>query len=349
MLTVGASLFVAVPAMATFGAVVQLPADPIYSPFRGPVTVLFTFDEGDPARVFTLRLRRPGHGTIKEKDVLIDPGSGSSPMSVSFSFKELSVSSPTDYLIDVRRQGDGPVMTRERFTLLPKLVFAPSASPSPFYPIVQDGFRDTTRIGFSLSADTAETIVHIREADTYGRCCGADIRTADLGPLPRGDHTWSWNGMNGDAAAAAEGRYFVKVQVTDTNAVSMTSRAVPVELATGMIRRKATKEKKGSAFAGMTDERATALGGDCIVSRDAGVGTANVLCANAAISIFWTWKLDAGERIESVGFKIDGGYYGCHAKKGHTTSRSILRVSAPPTSTCTISTARITYSYRVHA
>jgi len=128
----------------------------------------------------------------------------------------------------------------------------------------------------------------------------------------------------------------------------MTSRAVPVEIATGVIRRKATKEKKGSAFAGVADERATAIGGDCIVSRDTGVGTAHVLCANAAISIFWTWKLDPGERIESVGFTIDGEYYGCHAKKDHTTSRSILRVTAPPTSTCTISSARITYSYPVH-
>ena len=345
----GASLSVAVPALATFGVVVEVPATPVYSPFRGPVTVVFTFDEGDPARVFTVRLRRPGHGTIKEQDFLVDPGSGSSPASVSFAWRELSVSSPTDYVVDVRRQGDGPVITSESFTLLPKLVFAPSASPSPFYPLIEDGFKDSTEIGFSLAADTAGTIIHVLEADVYGRCCGAEIRTADLGPLPEGEHGWVWDGTNGDAAAAAEGRYFAKVQATDTDAVSMTSKAVPVEIATGMIRRMATKEKVGSAFAGVADEQPTAIGGDCLVSRDADLGTAHVLCANAAISIFWKWQLAPGERIESVGFEIDGGYYGCHARRDHTSSRSILRVSAPPTSTCTISTARITYSYPFHA
>ena len=348
-LVLGASLFGTVPALATFGAVVQLAGAGAYSPFRGPATVTFAFDAGDLARVFTVRLRRPGHGSIKEQDFLIDPATLTSPAPVSFAWKELSVASPTDFIVDVRRQGHGPIITSTRFTLLPKLVTGASARPSPFYPVIQDGYKDVTRIGFSLAADTQGTAIHILEADEYGRCCGAEIRTADLGSLPAGVHDWVWDGTNGDAAPAAEGLHFAKVRATDTDGVSATSRAVPVEITTGMIRLAATKEKRGSAFAGVADERPTALGGDCLVSRDTGVGTAFVLCANAAISIFWKWKLDPGERIESAAFAIDGGSYGCHARRHHTRSRTYLRISAPPTSTCTISTAKLRYTYPVQA
>jgi hypothetical protein len=343
------SVVVEVPARAAYGVVVIAPSGPVYSPFRGPVTVSFTFDDGDPARVFTVRLRRPGAGTIKEQDFLIDPEVGSSPTSVSFAWRELSVASSTEYAVDVRRQGDGAVITSDRFTILPKLVSGVIATPSPFYPLIEDGFKDTARIDFSLAVHTKDTVVRIFESDAYGSCCGAEIRTADLGPLPAGEGGWTWDGNLTGGGPSAEGVYFAKIEATDSDDVSLTSRAARVELATGLIRRTATRDKPGSGYAAVTDERRTAIGGDCSVSRDADVGTAFVLCANAAISVLWRWKLEAAERIESVAFKVDGGYYGCHATKDHTGTRSVLRVTAPPTSTCTISSATIRYSYPFEA
>jgi hypothetical protein len=340
---------VEVPARAAYGVVIVAPSDPVYSPFRGPVTVSFAFDDGDPARVFTVRLRRPGAGTIKEQDFLIDPDVGSSPTSVSFGWREISVASPTDYVVDVRRQGDGPVITSVRFTVLPRLVSGVTATPSPFYPLIQDGFKDTARIDFSLAVDTTDTVVRIFETDAYGRCCGAEIRTADLGPLPAGEGGWTWDGSTTGGGPSAEGAYFARIEATDSDDVSTMSRAAAVEIATGLIRRTATKDKPGSGYVAIADERPTAIGGDCSVSRDPNLGTAFVLCANAAISVLWRWRLDAGERIESVGFELDGGYYGCQAKKDHTGTRSVLRVTAPPTSTCTIATATIRYSYPFEA
>ena len=233
--------------------------------------------------------------------------------------------------------------------MLPRLVSGATATPSPFYPLIQDGFRDTARIDFSLAVDTTDTVVRIFEADAYGRCCGAETRTADLGPLPAGDDGWTWDGSDNAAVPSDEGLYFARIEATDPADVSAMSRAAPVEIATGLVRRTATRSKPGSGYAAVTDERPTAIGGDCSVSRDADLATAFVLCANAAISVLWRWNLDAGERIESVRFELEGGYYGCHAKKDHTGTRSVLRVTAPPTSTCTISTATIRYSYPFEA
>lgn len=203
----------------------------VYSPYGGPATVTFTFEAEDSGTIFTVRIREPGHGTIKEKDYLVDPATQTSPHSVSFSWRELSVAAPTDYVVDVRRQDGGPVITSETFTVSPKLVSGLSAKPSPFYPLVQDGYKDRTRIGFSLAADTVETVVHVFRDDIYGRCCGTEIQTEDLGPLTSGAYGWTWDGTEVDASFASKGTYFARVEA---NAVSGVSKAQKVEVTKGL-------------------------------------------------------------------------------------------------------------------
>lgn len=337
-----------VPAFATFGAIVQIPAGSIYSPFAGPATVTFTFAPGDPAEIFTVRLRRPGHGVMSKRNVLVDPAVDSSPLSVAFSWASLIVTTPTDHVVDVRRQGDDALITSETFTVLPKLVSELSATPSPFYPLVQDGYKDRTRIGFSLAADSTDTVAHVFRDDDFGRCCGSEISTESLGPLATGAHTWAWDGGADGVSIVPRGTYFAKVSATDTDGTSMTSRAQRVEVTRGVIRRTTTKQKRGSAFDRTTDEQPTALGGDCHVSRDREIHSVDVLCANAEISVVWRWFLQPGERIGSVSFSIDGGYYGCRFAKGHSKTSSYIRVTSPPTSTCGVVWARMRYSYPVH-
>lgn len=334
-------------ASAGFGAVVELPAAALYSPFGGPATVTFVFDGSDPAAVFTIRLRQPGHGTVREKDVLVDPAVDESPHAVPFSWPDLSVETATDYVIDVQPQVGGTAITSETFTLYPRLIDDPSANPSTFYPLIDDGYEDTTTIRFTLAVDTTATTVTVFRPDAQDRCCGAAIRTADLGPRAAGTRRWIWDGTRDDASLAPEGSYFVKVRATDPDDVSASSRTLRVEVATGTIRETATKRKVGSAYARAADEVETERGGDCSVTRDLEGRTARILCANAAISVFWKWRLEAGERIEEVRFAIDGRTYGCRASKGHTKTESYLRVTSPPTSTCTVTAAKITYSYPI--
>jgi hypothetical protein len=343
-------VLVAPPASATFGAIVQLPASTMYSPYGGPVTVTFTFAPGDDAaEAFTVRLRQPGHAVVKEKDYLVGAVGQSSPHDVSFSWPALSVAAATDYVIDVRRQSGGPAITEETVTLLPKLVSDLSASPSPFYPLVQDGYKDTSRIRFSLASDAVETVVHVFKDDEFGRCCGTEIRTEDLGSLAAGVHSWIWDGAKGDASAAAKGAYYVRVEATDTASASMVSKAQKVVVTKGLIRLTATMSKHGSTYARVADEHATALGGNCNVMRDRTRHQADIVCANADISVYWRWDLGKGERIESVSFLIDDGVWGCHKKVGHTATESAIHVHSPPTSTCGVMTARIKYSYPVQA
>jgi hypothetical protein len=336
-------------AFAAFGAIAEVPASSFYSPYGGPATVTFTFDPGDAATIFTVRLHEPGQAAIKKRDYLVDPATQTSPHAVAFSWKALAVSKPTDYVVDVRRQVGGPVLSSAPFTVLPRLVSDLSARPSPFYPLLQDGYKDVTRVDFALAADTSDTTVHVFADDTYGRCCGPEVRTEDLGALAKGSHTWTWDGKRDDSSFVAKGTFYVRFSATDTDDVSATSKALPVEVSKGWIRLTATKKKVGSAYARTGDFQVTEIGGSCFVTRNTTAKTVSVLCANANISVFWHWKLAPGERIESQWFKIDGGYYGCHKKTGHTKTESFLRLLAPPTSDCTVITAKITYSYPVQA
>ena len=64
-----AGVLVAPPASATFGAIVQLPASTVYSPYGGPATVTFTFAPDDGAAIFTVRLRQPGHVSRRRTDL----------------------------------------------------------------------------------------------------------------------------------------------------------------------------------------------------------------------------------------------------------------------------------------
>jgi hypothetical protein len=345
----GVSLSLATPAFAAFGAVVDVGGTTFYSPFPGPATITFTFDPSDAATVFTARIHQPGKAAIAKQDVLVDPSTQTSPYAVAFTWPKLSVSSKKDYVVDVRLQSGGPVKTSASFTLLPPLVAGLSARPSPFYPLKQDGYKDTTKITYSLAADTSDTSAHIFAPDTYGRCCGTEIRTADLGPLASGSHTWTWDGRRNGGTFPPKGTYFARIGATDTNAVSAVSKPVAVDLTSGLVRLIATKRKAGSGYAGTADKQQTALGGDCYVSRDKVARVANILCANAAISVFWTWGLEPGDRIEKARFSIDTGAYDCYRKVSHTKTRSILRVTAPPTSSCIVTRAAITYSYPYHA
>ena len=345
-----AGIVAAAPASATYGAIVQLPAGAAYSPFAGPATVTFTFSPTDPSAVFRIRIRQAGQqAAIKVKDYLVDPATQTSPHDVSFAWKALAATKATTYVVDVRRQSGGPIITSESFTLLPALVSKLSASPSTFYPLVLDGFRDHVTIGFSLAADTADTVVHVSSANAYGRCCATEVRTDDLGPLAAGAHTWIWDGTDGVGGAAPKGTYFVRISATDLSAVSMTSPAQEVDLGKGLIRRTATKRKLGNAFARVADQHATASGGSCRADRVAANHETYVLCVNAEFSLYWTWGLKAKERIVSVRFAVRRGYYACPWKRGHTATRSTLSFHAPPTVECYVRAATITYSYPFRA
>jgi len=337
----------AVAAPDSYGAIVQLPSASASSPAGGPVTVTFTFDPGESGAVFTVRIFRPAHPVLKQKNYLVDPATDLSPHDVSFAWPAISVATPTNYTIDVRRQGDSTAMDIAVLTVLPTLVSKVSASPATFFPLVDDGYKDKTELSFSLAADTVDTTLHIYRADTYGRCCGAEVQTVAFGPLGHGNHSWSWDGIKNDLTPAGKGTYFVRIDATDTGAVSMISKALKVVIDRGTIRRSATKTKNGALYARVGSAHPTASGGNCSVWRSA--PTAGVLCANAEVTVYYRWGLKPNERVKSVSFKVEHGYYVCTHKTGHTTAESFIKVHSPPRASCTIVSATIVYTYPYQA
>ncbi len=345
-----AGVLLGVPAAAapdSYGAIVQLPSNSAYSPAGGPVTVTFTFDPGESSAVFTVRIFRLGHPIVKQKNFLVDPATDTSPHDVSFSWSDISVATSTNYTIDVRRQGDSTARDIAVLTVLPTLVSKVSASPATFYPLVDDGYRDKTDISFSLAADTTDATLHIYRADTYGRCCGTEVQTVPFGPLGHGNHSWSWDGIKSDLSPAGKGTYFARIDATDTGAVSMTSKALKVMVAHGTIRRSATKTKNGALYARVGSARPTASGGNCAVWRSP--PNAGVLCANAEVTLYYRWGLKPNERVKSVSFKVEHGYYLCTHKLGHTAAESFIKVHSPPRASCTIVSATIVYTYPYQA
>jgi flagellar hook assembly protein FlgD len=83
-----------------------------------------------------------------------------------------------------------------------------SVAPSPFYPIEQDGYRDTTIITFTTNTTGRDTI-HIRNKR------GTLVRTVDLGALQgHAPHTWTWNGETASGHVGSPGTYRIQVLTT---------------------------------------------------------------------------------------------------------------------------------------
>jgi flagellar hook assembly protein FlgD len=118
--------------------------------------------------------------------------------------------SPGAFRLHVVIVGDGrkvrgeDIVVRAR-AMAPK-VERLGVSPSPFYPLERDGYRDDTTVTFATNVRASDTI-RIRAPG------GRIVRLVRLGMLRgRGHlHAWRWNGTNNAGATVATGRYLVKV------------------------------------------------------------------------------------------------------------------------------------------
>jgi subtilisin family serine protease/flagellar hook assembly protein FlgD len=94
--------------------------------------------------------------------------------------------------------------------LHPKIV---ALSPSDISPN-GDGVRDDGTLTFSLP-DTESVAIETLNST------GGVVRTADLGRLPAGRHTWKWQGQQDDGTTLADGNYSVAVVTTKLAGASL--------------------------------------------------------------------------------------------------------------------------------
>ncbi len=116
---------------------------------------------------------------------------------------------------------------------LPPQIGHVKALPSPFYPIEQDGYRDTTTVSFTTNTNSRDTI---RITTHHGRL----VRTATLGTLEgHRTHSWQWDGHSNRGSPLAAGTYEVRI-VSTYYGLKAASQPHPV-----VIKRRATSTTGG--------------------------------------------------------------------------------------------------------
>jgi hypothetical protein len=345
-MALAAGLLTAAPAAATYSAGISFPGGntEFYSPFAGPASILFDFDAGDPSQVFRVRVRPVGGPAFKTRYFSINPTTQTSPQIRQVSWDALVTRTDKPYEVLVNPDGQ-PIIAQASFILQPRLVSIVSAAPTPFFPRIDDGYKDTTSVTFDLVAD-ADVQARVSPPNFAGRCCGAVVRNVDLGNLSAGSNNWVWDGRNNDGANLAKGDYFVRIWAHDGIVDPVLSKSRKVTIAR-TYRATRTKSKTASAYHHVGPVTPLVLGGDCIVFRNDAL---QILCQGARVSVYWRWGLSAAERIERASFGLTT-LNGCPRsirKIGHTKHESSFTVNenlAGASGDCHLATAKITYSY----
>ena len=173
------------------------------------------------------------------------------------------------------------------------------ASPNPFFPWVDDDYKDETFVHFNLQAQ-ADAEARVFKANSAGRCCGALIRNDDIGMnLAAGSHDWMWDGRgevaHGTAGFRPKGRYFVKIRADEGSAPPATSKPFKVRIER-TYRALATKTKPAQNYHHTSASVPIVIGGGCRVTKEPAY--LKILCQGGHISVYWRWGLGTSERIE---------------------------------------------------
>ena len=334
------------PAVAAYSVGISFPGGntEFYSPFAGPATIQFDFDAGDLSQVFRVRVRPVGGPVFVTRYFSINPTTQTSPQTRVVSWDDLATSTDEPYEVLVNPDGQ-PIVAQAAFILRPRLASVVSAAPSPFFPWIDDGYRDTTNVGFSLVAD-ADVQARVSRPNFGGRCCGARVRNVDLGNLSAGNHGWVWDGRHDTGDNLAKGDYFVRIWADDAVVDPVLSRAKKVTIArTYRVTR--TKAKKATAYHHVGRVTPLVLGGDCIVYPSDDL---QVLCQGGRVSVYWRWGLSAAERIERASFVLNSSDACPRSIRriGHTRYESFFTMNEDlvgAAGDCHLATAKITYSY----
>ena len=345
------ALLTAMPASAAHGVAIAFPDgnSEFYSPFGGPATITFTIDRADVDDTFKIRLRPHGGTVIHSQEVFVDNGDLDGTKAVEFDWPALSVLKPRLYDVAVYR--NGAFVTAESFFLRPKLVEITEIKPDPFLPWIDDGYRDTTTVSFTLAAD-ADAEARVFKATGTGKCCADLVHTdaAGLTGLNPGENTWTWDGRGSGSFAGdlEKGDYFVRIWADDGVIASAISKPMKVTIAR-TYRAKETKSKPALNFHHQGPSSATALGGGCLTYESG--GNLIVLCQSGKMSIYWRWGLSSDERIVSQSFVLESSADDCprsirstsHTK--HESAFTVTEDKADFRALCSLSTAKITYSF----
>jgi hypothetical protein len=318
-----------------------------YSPFSGPAMIRFAFDGSENDATFSLRIRPVGGSAVHKEDVFVDADDPDGFVDETFGWPALSVNSARTYVVVVYR--NDVALASESFLLRPRLASITGAKPDPFFPWVDDGYKDETQIGFTLEAE-ADAEARVYKANSSGKCCGSLVRDDGLGSLSAGANHWDWDGQGEGSFAGnrPKGDYFVKIWADDGTLPPAVSKPFKVTIARSY-RALSTKTKPARDYHHHSAVTPLVIGGDCYVMVEA--GDLRIFCQGGRVSVYWRWGLDRSERIERASFvlnTLEGSCPSSIRRSGHTKHESWFTVNEDlvgALADCRIVTAKITYSY----
>ena len=350
-ITVVIGLLTAPAAHAAFSvAEIAFPGGAVtfYSGFTGAGTsIRFTFDDTcdppgtcDAQTTFSLRLREQGGPTVYSESVTINPAVTDSPHTVPFDWAALHTNVQKKYEVAVFQNGVATPKRVRAFTLKPYLVNITSISPDPFFPTIDDGFKDTTTISYHLAANSNPVEVIIKSGSTELVHQTRPNLVARTQP-----YVFTWDGENAANEVQPEGVYTVIVQATDSGQVFYSTQST-ITLdrffpATG------SKVQEGTAFHHRGTITVLRAGGNCTLARLNTPKDLRINCSNARVRVYWRWTLgepDAAIQSQTFNLVAVPGYT-CGATTGRTGNDTWIQVGAVGQRRCRVDKARITYSF----
>ena len=132
----------------------------------------------------------------------------------------------------------GTTLDTVAFTVKDLKVTDADASPDPFYPLVRDGYRDTTKLTWTQSLAGTDSV----RIKNHGKF--------HLGSFSAGHHGWRWNGRTPSGRKLSPGLYYLRVTVVDKYGARASSPWVPVHIATGWKTVSKSMSQSGSSVDG---------------------------------------------------------------------------------------------------
>lgn len=214
-----------------------------------------------------------------------------------------------------------------------------SASKATFYPVVKDGYLDTTDIRFALSRPAGVTL---RVEDGKGKAVYEATKTYGQ----PGSQAWTWNGRTTSGKPVPAGAYRAVVTASADGATS--SGATSVRVATKVVTKRLSLARTGA-------EGSASTRGSCSVTKNSYDGSARLDCFSgrfAAITYTFSIPASATNLAWSASLRASAGDLCCRGtitKTGRRVSRTKFQVRVQVTGwrATYVDDARLRYQARV--
>jgi hypothetical protein len=212
-----------------------------------------------------------------------------------------------------------------------------SASPAVFYPIVQDGYRDSTALSWRVSKPAG---MRARITTTSGNT----VRYANLGNRV-GPGSWSWFGYRNNGAKAAPGVYSIELVARDAELGTVRRVAKLVRIATAVQTLRTSRLHSGDSVTG------SAVSGPCSMTRNFVAHTTGVACRGGGYAQAWfrfVVPASAYGPTATVAGQAGAGTTGTITRQVERIDSRNYRVGLRVTGTRSfaITSVRLTYSYK---